>query len=214
MIREGGRIKVVDTEFISGGVSQARAVVQLLKRTEKPASEIWAPPSWDAPSPHALPAPDPRPRADGRPGMMWETRSISGASMFGNGGQRERNISPRRAWIRDVRQMIEGEEMTPFCRVAIVSDIASPFAHSGTNGLDYINTDVTLYLHRVPVSEWIGVETLDHQSSDGIATGVVRFYDEEGPIGTGSTAALAQKRQARIPSAPGQAEKASAESGK
>ena len=35
-VREGGRIKVIDAEFVSGGVSVARATCQLLRRTAEP----------------------------------------------------------------------------------------------------------------------------------------------------------------------------------
>jgi hypothetical protein len=196
LVREGGRIKVVDAEFISGGVSQARATCQLLKLTEKPEGQIWQPAPWNA-------APPEQTTEENWRNAMWATRTISGGAMFGEGPRTE----PRRAWISEVRDLIEGEPLTPFQRVAVMSDISSPFAHGSSNGLNYINTDVTLYLHRLPKTEWIGVDAMDHQASDGVATGVVRLYDVEGPIGTASTTALAQRRQAQPPR-PAQAEAA------
>ena len=63
----------------------------------------------------------------------------------------------------------------------------------GDAGLKYINTDANLYLHRLPQEGWIGFEVTDHQASDGVAIGHTRIYDLRGPIGFGSTCALAQR---------------------
>lgn len=182
VVRDGARIKVIDAEFLSNGVSMARATCQLLKITEAPEGEVWSPPTWTVPAPHEI---------EGQPalGGMWSMKAIT--SGFGLPGQ-------RRAWIREVRHMVEGVDLTPFARVAIMADIVSPFAHySHDKGLGYINTDATVYLHRAPVGEWIGVEVASHGASDGIATGICYLYDEQGPIGSSSCAALAQRRAPR-----------------
>ena len=66
-------------------------------------------------------------------------------------------------------------------RVAVAADFASPFANAGDQGLGYINSDVTLYLHRLPVKEWIGFEVVNHRATDGVAIGECWLYDERGP---------------------------------
>jgi hypothetical protein len=182
-IKDGYRIKVVDAEFISGGRSAGRATCQLLRRTEDPPGNVWSPPAWDAPRPADIPEPQ-----DGRAGMggMWAMRPIAGA--FGS-------LGVRRTWMAEVRELVEGEPLTPFARVAVAADFASPFANAGDQGLGYINSDVTLYLHREPVSEWVGFEVVDHGHSDGVAIGECRLHDEQGPIGSAGCTALAQKRK-------------------
>src|ERR1700743_2696042 len=45
-IRDGLRIRVIEADFISGGVAMARASAQLLRRTENPDGKAWAPPNW------------------------------------------------------------------------------------------------------------------------------------------------------------------------
>ncbi len=62
VVREGNRIKVIDAEFISGGVSAGRATCQLLRRTENPEGRVWEPPTWDAPK---------RPTSRRRPTGAW-----------------------------------------------------------------------------------------------------------------------------------------------
>jgi hypothetical protein len=103
-------------------------------------------------------------------------------------------VGPRRLWMSEVRDLVEGAPLTPFVRVAVAADFASPFANAGDQGLGYINSDVTLYLHRLPVKEWIGFEVVNHHATDGVAIGECFLYDQEGPIGTSTVAALAQRK--------------------
>jgi hypothetical protein len=185
VVRAGKRIQVIDAEFISGGVSAGRATCQLLKRTENPPGNVWKPESWDAPLPADIPPP-----TDGRSGMggMWAMRRIEGD--FGTVGR-------KRGWLSEVRELVGGRALTPFVRVAVSCDFASPFANAGDAGLEFINSDVTLYLHREPATEWIGYEVVNHGASDGVAIGECFLYDELGPIGSATCAALAQKMRPR-----------------
>jgi len=97
--------------------------------------------------------------------------------------------------MAEVRALVEGEPLTPFARAALAADFASPFANAGDAGLGYINTDATLYLHRTPTTQWVGMEVVNHQASDGVAIGECWLYDEAGPIGTATVAALSQGRK-------------------
>ena len=99
----------------------------------------------------------------------WTTRPIVGAMG---------TVGPRRLWMSEVRDLVEGAPLTPFVRVAVAADFASPFANAGDQGLGYINSDVTLYLHRLPVKEWIGFEVVNHHATDGIAIGECLLYDQ------------------------------------
>ena len=187
IVREGGRIKVIDAEFFSDGVSQARATCQLLKRTENSESVAWSPPNWDAPDPDSMEVPADRPM-----GGMWSMRQVTGH--MGAFGQ-------KRTWMKEVRDLVGGEALTPFVRIASAADFASPFANSGDKGLGYINSDATLYLHRLPIGEWVGLETVNHHATDGVAIGECFLYDKTGAIGSSTVCALAQRRMAR-PGAP------------
>ncbi|MBI1338625.1 thioesterase family protein [bacterium] len=182
VIREGGRIKVIEGEIFSGGVSSARAACQLLRRTAQPKREVWRRGDWRAPPPEAV-APPEKPFTH-----KWEMRLIDDGAAGGSGP------SPRKTWLREVRPLIAGETYTPFSRIATGVDYTSPAAHASPTGLDFINSDVTLYLHRDPVGEWIGYEAMEHQSAEGVAIGHCRLHDIEGPVGFSSCAALAQRQ--------------------
>jgi hypothetical protein len=102
---------------------------------------------------------------------------------------------PRRVWLTERRTLVEGEPLSPFTRAAMAADLASAFSNTGDRGLRYINSDVTLYLSRLPRRDWIGFDVVDHQAADGVAIGACRVYDQEGPIGTANVCALAQGRR-------------------
>jgi hypothetical protein len=182
LVRDGLRIRVVEAEFFSAGVSMARASCQLLRKTQNTEGRVWSPPNWDVPLPADIPVPtDPRLGMNGK----WASRPIVGAMG---------TVGPRRLWMSEVRDLVEGVPLTPFVRVAVAADFASPFANAGDHGLGYINSDVTLYLHRLPVKEWIGFEVVNHHATDGVAIGECFLYDQKGPIGTSTVAALAQRK--------------------
>ncbi|MBA3812782.1 MAG: thioesterase family protein [Caulobacteraceae bacterium] len=180
VVKDGWRLKVVEAEFLSGGVPMARASCQFLRRTPAPHGEVWSPPAWSVPAPDDIAAPsDPRDTLGG----MWAVRPIVGA--MGDRG-------PRRLWMAEVRALVEGEDLSPFARAALAADFASPFANAGDAGLAYINSDVTLYLHRPPAGEWIGMEVVNHHASDGVAIAECWLHDKRGAIGSASAAALAR----------------------
>lgn len=190
LVRQGGRIKVVDAEFISAGVSMGRATCQLLRRTQNSEGAVWSPPNWTVPAPADVVAPDGRSTALGG---MWEMKPIQGG--MGLPGQ-------KKTWMREVRALVEGEAWTPFSRVAVAADFASPFANAGDQGLGYINSDVTVYLSRLPSTDWVGFETINHQAADGVAIAECFLYDEIGHIGSAGCCALAQRRMPRPPVSP------------
>jgi len=187
LVRQGGRIKVVEAELFSGDVSSARASCQLLRRTPQPEALLWSRPAWVVPPPEQVPPPE-TPFTE-----KWEMRPILPPGVAA--GHHLRAPGPRRTWLREVRPLIAGEAHTPFSRIATGIDYTSPTANAAESGLDFINSDVTLYLHRQPVGEWTGYEVTDHQSAEGVAIGECRLYDINGPVGFSSCAALAQRRK-------------------
>jgi hypothetical protein len=182
VVRGGRRIKVVDCELMSGGKSVGRGTCQFLLRSENAPGITWSPPDWNVPKPDTLPEPPPGQFGE----RMWKMRNID--DPFDGKARR------RRAWMSEIRDLVEGVALTPFTRVAVSADFTSPLANRSETGLGYINTDVTVYLHRLPVGEWLGFEAINHHASDGVAIGESVLYDVEGAIGSVSCAALRQSR--------------------
>lgn len=182
LVRDGYRIKVIDAEFIADGKSLARATCQMLRKTANAETKVWSPERWDVPMPEDIPPPE-NDYMDG----MKQRRRISGE--MGVYGQ-------KRMWMREGRNLVDNVPLSAWMRAAIVSDLTNPWANSGHGGLGYINSDVTLYLHRLPVDEWIGMEVVNHHATDGVAIGECWLYDRNGAIGTSSVTSLAQQKRA------------------
>tara|TARA_B100002049_G_scaffold226708_1_gene199790 strand:- start:611 stop:1399 length:789 start_codon:yes stop_codon:yes gene_type:complete len=88
------------------------------------------------------------------------------------------------AWFRLRYPLIDGVETTPTMRAAAASDFG--------NGLSWIlpfdeylftNTDLTMYLHRAPVGEWIGLDAETIAQPNGVGLSTSTLYDSQGRIG-------------------------------
>lgn len=187
LVRDGYRIKVVDAEFFSNDVSMARATCQLLRKTENSPQKVWSPPDWEVPHPDEITT---APNAHQPKGGSRKMRPIVGN--MGSFGQ-------KRMWMSEQRNLVDDIALSPWNQVALLADFANPFANSGEGGLGYINSDVTLYLHRLPVGDWLGMEVVNHQATDGVAIAECTIYDLQGAIGSSSVTGLAQKRRAPGP---------------
>ncbi len=190
LVRGGNRIRVVDVSMCdSAGTEVARGSCVLLRRAEQPSAHVWSPADWEVPPPEDL---EPRQSPTSRLPAIWEMRPIEGE--FGKAGR-------KRMWTRERYPLVEGIETSPFVRAAQVADYTNPFANSGDEGLQFVNADVTMYLHRFPRGEWIGIDVLSHHSTEGIAIAECALYDLEGLVGKSSVSSVANRRR-EAPRAP------------
>ena len=183
LIREGNRIRVADAVALSQGVEVGRARGVLLKRTNEPDNLVWKPAAWDARLPED--AGEPHDSLDG----MWDTWMLPPSAS----GQ-------RRVWLRERHPFVDGEELTPFVRVAGCADYASPLANAGVGGLDYVNADITLYLHRLPVGEHIGFEVSSHRAPRASRLAETTLHDVKGAIGRSIVCAVVNSRLSEVKS--------------
>lgn len=181
LVKDGARLRLVEAELIAGGNAVARASCQFLGPTFAPPGTVWSPGPWASPEPDDLPA------GEGQHSpRMFDLRWVSG-----NLG----SVTEKRCWIRERFALVKGQPLSPFARVAIAADYASPFTNAGDAGIQYMNTDVNIHLHRLPDGEWIGFEATGHEASQGIAVGHCRLHDTVGAIGFVSCTALTNTRR-------------------
>ncbi|WP_298195953.1 acyl-CoA thioesterase domain-containing protein [Novosphingobium sp.] len=181
VVREGGRLRLIEAILTLHGDEYARATCQLLRERPPAPGQVWPGlPPWQVPAPDDLTS-----LPDEHHMRLAEWRLIAGTLGA---------VGPRRVWIRPTVETVAGEPLTPFSRVAAIADTASPWVHAADVGIGYINTDVTLHLYRPPDGEWIGLDALLHDEAAGRAIGTCRVYDQSGPIGLASTTAVANTR--------------------
>jgi hypothetical protein len=190
-VRSGRRIHVVEATLSADGVDVCRAIGLLLRVTEGAGVE----PDQAAPG---VPGPDGllatalgrRMRSDMpvRPGFhttveaKWVTEPDAS--------------EPPTAWIRVPVPLVEGETPTPLQRVAMVSDFVNALGNiGGTGSVGFINTDITLYLHRLPVGEWVCIQATRVLQPYGVGVSQATIFDPSGPIGSVAQALLANPRR-------------------
>lgn len=175
--RDGRRVRVVEMSISAGGVEVARASALMLRTGEHPNAMVWRAGDWDALPPESFPPP-----ADWDAMSGWDIRLMTPGGFW--------TADRKRLWTRDTWELVAGEAPSPAVRAALAADLPNPLANSGAEGLQFINADLTLFLGRLPVSEWIGLEVTDHIGHDGIAIGSCTLYDTAGPIGSSTVCAL------------------------
>ena len=90
---------------------------------------------------------------------------------------------------------VAGETPSPLQRLAAAGDFGNGI--SATLSWDeylYINPDLTLYIEREPVDEWIGLESVTRIAAGGIGVAESVLYDQRGRVGRATQALLVAPR--------------------
>lgn len=186
-IRPGKRVQLIETVMSDGDVEIARAT-GLRTRVAPLAEEPATPPITNPAPPATLPAMPAFPEMPGMSGVSFITHAVElrpisiGAMGGGSPGQ-------GMVWFRARVPLVAGEEITPAARVLMAAD-----AQGGMSAVldfalyTFINPDLTVYLHRSPVGEWIGLECQSWVDPGGSGMAESVLFDEAGRIGRGAEA--------------------------
>jgi hypothetical protein len=187
VVRPGRRVELLEATLKSDGRTALRA------HAWRMATAVDGPPAVDrADGPPALPPPGPQPDAlPGVDGFAYlhavEWRFVTGA--FDSPG-------PAQVWTRLRHPLVAGEEPTGLCRVLAVADSGNGVSSELDIGRWlFINTDLTVLLHRDPADDWICLEartTID-ASGTGMAESVLS--DRDGHVGRGLQSLLVSPRE-------------------
>lgn len=188
--RDGNRIRVVDAQIVQRGQVRSRATTQFLARSEAPPGQVWQP-RRDYQIPEQ--------RLDDPQGSLPLFRSGDGD--WTHDFTSAVNSQRKSTWV-NVPPLVHGRDITPFERAAFVADFTNLMGNWGTDGVGYINTDVTMALSRLPTGHELGMQARDHVASDGLAVSTTTIYDRSGPLGTCIVTALSNShRQVDVASA-------------
>jgi hypothetical protein len=95
-----------------------------------------------------------------------------------------RSTGPGESWIRPVVELVKGETLSPLERLFTVADDANGIGTKlNITKWTFLNTDLVVHVHRIPVGEWIGIRAETDYGPDGIATTFGTLFDEHGAIG-------------------------------
>lgn len=102
---------------------------------------------------------------------------------------------PGTAWARLRVPLVEGEQPSPLQRLVVVADSGNGAAAP----LDirdwlFVNTELTLHLHRAPVGEWMGVQAHTVLGPTGLGTVSGLLFDEHGHTGRSAQGLIVRPR--------------------
>jgi hypothetical protein len=180
VVRPGRKLQIVEASLHDRdrGVEVARATALRLRTLD---DELE--PSWSVPEVQPFPPP-------GEPAVF--PRTASGEIGFWNAVEMMPVVGelfapgPAKVWFRLRVPVVAGEEISPLQRVAAVAD----FGNGVGSGIDrarlsFVNADVTVTLHRLPVGEWVGLDGVMFPEPTGIGVAETVLHDERGRIGRG-----------------------------
>jgi hypothetical protein len=187
VVRPGKRVQLLEASMLADGVEVVRARglrVQRAQATAPPPADLdgAAPPAGpEAGRPAELNAPF-------RP--MFALDSVEIRFVTGSWGQ-----GPCAAWFRLCRPLVSGETPSPLQHLAAAGDFGNGISAAlSWDEYLFINPDLTLYLEREPVGEWICLSSETRISAAGIGIAESVLYDSRGRVGRATQALLVAPR--------------------
>jgi hypothetical protein len=183
--RPGRAIELLAAEMSAGGRAVLRARAWRLTGGDTAAVALG---EADPLAPPADAAPMPRPPGSWLPGLIdaVEWRWL-------RGGLAE--PGPSTAWLRQLVPLVAGEEPSPVQRLMVVADCANGVGSALDVGRWlFVNTELTVHLHRAPMGEWIGVDAATVVGPNGLGTVSALLYDEHGHTGRSGQALIVRPR--------------------
>jgi hypothetical protein len=182
--RTGRSVELIEAELEAGGRTAVKAAAWRIRTTdvEVPAVVYGEPPPLPEPTPERFE------HANWVTGYLDAIEWRFASGFFATPG-------PATAWTRMRHPLLPDEEPSPLQRALIVADSGNGLSST----LDparfwFINPDLSLYLHRAPVGEWVCVEARTIVQPHGIGYAETVLYDAEGPIGRGNQSLLVGPR--------------------
>lgn len=91
---------------------------------------------------------------------------------------------PAAVWFRLRHPLIADEEPSPLARAVAAADFASGISWVLPFGrYRYVNADLTVYLHRMPTGDWIGIDAVTTIDVPGVGVTTTQIFDRDGPVG-------------------------------
>lgn len=185
VVRPGRRVQLLEGAMLAGGVEVVRARALRVQRA------VSVDVGSDGARPPALPAEE-QPFAFELPFRpMFAPDSVEIRFASGRWG-----TSPSTAWFRLHRPLVTGETPSALQHLAAAGDFGNGI--SGMLSWDeylFINPDLTLYVEREPVGEWICLQSETRIApGDGIGIAESVLFDQRGRVGRATQALLVARR--------------------
>ena len=90
---------------------------------------------------------------------------------------------PTRAWMHTI-PLLPDEEMSPFQKICPLADCGNAISRNEEPGrFAFMNTDLTIVLHRAPQGTWLGSDAVSRWEPSGLGMSDALLFDDYGPVG-------------------------------
>jgi hypothetical protein len=185
IVRPGRRVTLMDV-FLSDaeGTEVVRARALLLAPSELREGAVGPPPPFPGPEAGT-------PSDWNHEPLMFATHAME--IRFVQGVFRQ--PGPATAWFRLRHPLIAGEPIHPLERLASAGDFGNGIASElSWDEHMFINPDLTLYIEREPVGEWVALQSQMRVSAGAVAVAESVLFDQRGRIGRAIQALLVGPR--------------------
>ena len=91
---------------------------------------------------------------------------------------------PTAMWMR-TPPLLPEETPSPFQRICPLADCANAISRNAeTSDMTFLNTDLTIVMHRASMSDWFLADAVSHWHTTGVGLAESRISDEAGPVAT------------------------------
>lgn len=180
-VREGKRVQVVEADLCTpDGVELVRCRA-LRVRT----GEVDVPPDAADDAPAPVPGPAQAAAEFARAGEAWGTGFWTAVEVRPTTGSVLGEPGPGTAWFRLTVPIADEVPTTPIARVAAAADFGNGLAPPlPIDRYLYVNPDLTVDVHRLPVDDWVALESRSVARRSGIGLTTSTLSDREGRLGT------------------------------
>ncbi len=185
VLREGRKIQLVGIRLLSNGTLVTTATVLKVRIEEQP-----LPPEIED-APLSVPLPDApglsEPKDHSSPFVTGMTiRAVRGGFL---------TLGPGAIWYRANRAIVEGQPMSQAMRAVIASD----FSNGSSSVLSFkewtfLNADLTVSMARLPVGDWILLDSETWIGPDGAGLAASKLADRQGYFGRAVQSLVIERR--------------------
>jgi hypothetical protein len=185
LVRPGRKVQLIEASLWHHETEVARATALRIRRaeTDLPASS------------------EPPPRSPPHEGEEWTGLYRSGPAYHLLGveirapAQDDGELAPNWAWVRLRLPLVPGERPSGLVRVCAAADFPNGISYVvDPRKTTYVNPDITVYLHRLPIGEWVLVDARTWLQPYGTGWAEGALYDEKSRIGRSIQALLVKPR--------------------
>lgn len=91
---------------------------------------------------------------------------------------------PTTIWVRTKVPILADEEPSPFQKVCPLADSGNGISYNDyLDKVHFLNTDLSVAVHRPPVGDWFCSKAVSHWQADGIGMADAELFDVSGPVG-------------------------------